>query len=159
MTCPDQSTIVSNVRTRILVLNRVSDTSISSPRRGLGMIELLMAAILLSTIFAIAVPVLRVALVTNRQNDRQNEALMTASNVLERLTLKPWDEITPDTAADIELPEAISRQLPDAELQVQVEPDGDAKRISVLLSWQGTGGKPMAPVRLTTWVYPTGEKP
>lgn len=159
MICPDQSNMVSHARTRILVLNRVSDPSIPVPRRGLGMIELLMAAILLSTIFAIAVPVLRVALVTNRQNDRQNEALMTASNVLERLTLKPWDEITSETAADIELPEAIARQLPEAELQVQVEPDGDAKRISVRLSWQGTGGKRMSPVRLSTWVYPTGEKP
>ncbi|WP_166822157.1 hypothetical protein [Thalassoroseus pseudoceratinae] len=117
-----------------------------------------MAAILLSTMFVVAVPTLRIAMTTDRQNARQTEALMTASNVLERITLKPWDEITSETAAEIALPTSIADQLPDAQLQVQVEPRDDAKQIRVLLSWQGTAGEQLAPIRLTTWVYPTGEE-
>ncbi len=130
-----------------------------SSRRGLGIVELLMAAILLSTMFLIAAPVLRIAMVTSRQNDRQTEALTTAANILEEITLQPWDEITPESAGNISLPDAIAQQLPEAELQVLVEPEGDAKRIRVQLSWQGTNDKRSAPVGLTTWVYPTGDEP
>ena len=130
-----------------------------SSRRGLGIVELLMAAILLSTMFLIAAPVLRIAMVTSRQDDRQTEALTTAANILEEITLQPWDEITSESAGNISLPDAIAQQLPEAELQVLVEPEGDAKRIRVQLSWQSTNDERSAPVGLTTWVYPTGAEP
>jgi hypothetical protein len=69
----------------------------------------------------------------------------------------PWDELSPDAADKLTVPEVVNIYLPGAALAATVaDEDGPvaSKRVSLELRWRAPGGQPAGPVKLTTWVFP-----
>jgi hypothetical protein len=85
---------------------------------------------------------------------QQTVALREATNLMEDLASRGWDEIRPQGLASLGLSEECRRVLPDGKLQVEVTPeDQDAKRIRVQIDWRTPAGNRVEPVRLVAWKY------
>ncbi|MGH7202422.1 MAG: type II secretion system protein [Planctomycetaceae bacterium] len=125
---------------------------IGALRRGFTLVELIVAAILLGTLMLITVPTLKWASDQRRDAQKRQEAVEEAANLMERLTARPWDELTNENLQDVTLAEELRPQFPGAELEVAVQEADDAKRIRILLHYADHAGRPTAPVRLTAWV-------
>ena len=133
----------------------------ASGRLGMTLVEVIVSGILLGAVMTIAVPTLSWVVRERRAADRRLQALFAVENVMERFTTRKWDEISDDSAKQIELSQAIRDQLPGAVLKcaVHTKPNApDEKRIAMELTWSGRMGKALAPVRLTTWVYRGGRR-
>jgi hypothetical protein len=130
--------------------------------RGVTLLEYLGAAAILGTA---AIMLLQLIAWTNagrRALDEQRLAWQEASNCLTLLSAEGYAALTPERAAQCALSEAARRKLPEAKLNVAIEPVSEpthAKRIVVEISWQPRLGNSSAPVRLTTFVYEPDSKP
>ena len=123
-------------------------------RAGLLMVEMIVSLILLGTVVSIVIPTLGWMGRQNRLSLQKQEAIQGLHNLMEDLTARPSAELTPRAAEKIELPAALRRQLPGAKLQVEItEAPPNAKRIRLRLAWIGQNGRPLAPLRLSAWVY------
>mgnify|MGYP001428761443 CR=1 FL=1 len=125
-------------------------------RRGMTMIEIIAAAAILGVMLASAVQVIRVLETQRRTADRRALALETTQSLLEQLGNTPWDQLTPSANAALTIPEAVSVYLPSAKAVATVVEQQDpvpSKRIAVELQWNAPSGLPVAPIRLTTWVF------
>lgn len=83
-------------------------------------------------------------------------ALAEASNVMERLSIYNWDELTPKVVADFQLSDNAREVLAECRLKIEVAEvpdDPDARRITVEVAWQDSRGRPARPVRLVAWRY------
>lgn len=92
--------------------------------------------------------------------ERMDYASRELDNLMERFVHRPWSAITQDTAARMEPPPEVARQLPAVQLETlvmaEVEPV-DAKRITMKLRWRAQAGEMGEPLVLTTWVFPPQE--
>ncbi len=127
-------------------------------RRGMTLIELAVAAALLGTLLTVSLKMLAASADLRRVTDQRQAASLAMGNLLERLSARPWNELTPELATKEKLPPEAARQLPDAELKIEItaqtsEAELPAKRIAVSLRWRGPGGQMVAPVKLVTWRY------
>ena len=116
----------------------------------------------LGTLMAIMIPTLVWSAHEYRLSQEREEAAAEVANIVERLTMQPWESLTPETGRGIRLSSWTEQQLRDASLTVQigVEPDDPtAKRIHVNIAWTEHAGEPAAPVRLTAWVYQREDSP
>jgi type II secretory pathway pseudopilin PulG len=121
---------------------------------------MIVAMILLGAAMSIIVPTLGWMGVQNRVSLQRQEAVQGLHNLMDELTTRPYAELTPDAAAQIELPDALKTQLPGAKLQVEItETQPAAKRIQARLTWNQRNGSPLAPIRLTAWVHGREGKP
>jgi len=117
---------------------------------------------LLGAVLTIALPALSWVLRERRATHRQQDAIQEVHNVLERITVRPWDDLSQDSLADIQPSDAIQRQLPRAALEVLVAEDPqseDTRRVTVTLGWQQQPDRPQTTVSATAWVYRTGGRP
>jgi len=124
--------------------------------RGYSLMEVTAAASLLAVVMLIAVPSLRWVAAGRRDAADRQLATQEIANVLERVTARPWSDLTPDAVASEELSAEARARLPAFELHVAVTTISDkprAKRVTVELRWNDTAGRPMAPVRLSAWRY------
>ena len=131
-------------------------------KRGFLLLEMIVSLILLGTAMAIIVPTLGWMGVQNRLSLQKQEAVQILHNLMEELATRPYEELTPETAEKIELPEALRSQLPGAKLEVEItEPDTQppAKRIRMRLVWNQRSGMPLSPIRLTAWVHEKEAQP
>ena len=133
---------------------------IGSPT-GFTLLELSVAAVVLMLVMAITVQVLGWAAAERRAAERRRWAAQEAANVMERLTSRPWDSLTAEAAAAVELSPQARAVLPEGELAIEVTSQPGpprAKRLIVAVRWQRPAGQPAASVRLTSWIYrPGGE--
>jgi hypothetical protein len=96
--------------------------------------------------------------VQRRVWERRQWAVQEASNQMERLTCRPFDEVTPASVKEAKLSTQAQATLPEAELKIELK-DNDSvggpgsKRIIVQVRWKNRGGEWDAPVRLTSWVF------
>ena len=140
-----------------------------SNRRGFTLLEVSVAGVLLAVLMAAAVQMLGWVAAERRALERRQWAMQEAANVMERITARPWESLSPDpdpdpdresgSLASVELSSHARDVLPEAELHVTVadEPEQpDAKRLVVVVRWQRRPGEPAAQVRLTSWVYRRG---
>ena len=105
---------------------------------------------------AVAVQMLGWVASERRAADRRQWAVQEAANVMERLAAQPWERLTSEQAAAVELSATARQVLPDAQLEVNVvnEPEQPtAKRLLVAVQWQRRPGQPVARVALVSWVY------
>ena len=95
----------------------------------------------------------------SRELERRAAAHRAAGNLMESLMARPWDALTPQAAAALQLPESRAMELREAELRVEVavEDESAAKRIAIEIDWPAASHRPRAPVRLVAWRFPTGE--
>lgn len=124
--------------------------------RGITLLELIVSTILLGTVMLIAVPTLAWIGSEERQAEDREDALFEVSNVMEQITARPWDEISPARLQHVQPSEHLARQLSAARLSVSVVEEDNSKRIIAELSWNERTGRPAAPVRITSWVYRSG---
>lgn len=136
------------------IMRKLSTTSRTAHSRGFLLVELIVALVLLGAVTTIVVPTLGWMGVENRRSLQRQEAAQGLNNLLDQFTTRPYKEITQDAANDIELPEALTRQLPGAELKIAVnETEPGIKRIRVELAWNQRNGNPLAPMRVSAWVH------
>ena len=129
---------------------------------GFLLLEIIVAMILLGTAAAIIVPALSWMGTESRLSMQKQEAVEGLYNLMEDLTARPYEDLTPDAAAKIELPKPLQEQLPGAKLEVAItetETAPKAKRIQMRLSWNQRSGQPLAPLRLSAWVHQTEGRP
>jgi hypothetical protein len=122
------------------------------------MTELVVSTVLLGTLLAAAVPTLRWVGSEQHAIDHRQIAMLEAENLMDKITSQEWDRIDPRYATTLKISDEAQRQLTDAKLDISVTPstDANAKRVSLSLSWQERKRLPVAPIRLTTWVYRRG---
>jgi hypothetical protein len=132
-------------------------------RSGFLLAEVLISVILLAVAMTLAVKLVGWVALEQRAAQRRERALWEASNLLERLSARPWEELSPEAARALALSPAALQALPGAELKVEVT-DQDrplpARRLQVEIRWRDRSGGFEAPIRLATWVNRPGrEKP
>lgn len=132
---------------------------VRSPHRGLMLVELVIAAGMLAVILSLTVKILGQAGQQRRAAERRQRALVEASNAMERITARPYDEVTAQGAAAVKLSPDTAAALPGAELNVDVRDESisgvSSRRVAVRLRWKDSAGQWEAPVRLATWIEPS----
>jgi hypothetical protein len=130
-------------------------------RPALTLVELTIAIAVFAVLLATSMKMIFVTSNHVRANERRNVALQTAQAVSEQIENMPWDQLTPEAASQIAIPEIAAPYLPGAKLTIVVNEDTDppAKRVFVEITWNGHGGQRSGPVRLTSWVFPENVAP
>ncbi len=91
------------------------------------MIELLVAASLLATLLTVCVQLSGAASAEQRALRQRQAAMNEAANVLERLAIRPWNELTDKGLGNLPLSAAARQSLPAARLEVRVaQPAGQS---------------------------------
>jgi len=125
-------------------------------RRGIGLMEIAAAGILLAVMLTVCLQFFRATGGQRRGLQARRSAIQEAANVMERLCARPWEELTPEAAGQVQRSDEARRALPDGELQVEIAPPDkelDGKRIVVVLRWPGGPEQPDRSVRLVAWKY------
>ena len=126
-----------------------------SSLRGATLLEVLVTSVLLGSTMMIAMRVLSASVAQQRASEHRELALLEAHNLLRRITLRPWQDLTSDAFVHEALSDA-GQQLPKATLNVAVTATAaapPAKRIEVRVGYALPSGRPAAPVRLAAWVH------
>lgn len=122
-------------------------------RRGIILMELVVAGALLGTLLVVCLQLIGAAAAHRRTVDQRQLAVVEVGNVMERLAARPWTELTPQVAVP-QLSPPVRNRLPNAELKVEVTTSAaepGAKRIIVSLRWQDRAGQFVQPVKVVTW--------
>jgi type II secretory pathway pseudopilin PulG len=130
-----------------------------SRRRGLSILELTVAMIILGTLMGLCLK--WVAATGGQQREAQWRALAVreAANTMERLAAQSWEDLSADRAAKLALSEEARQSLPEGDLAVQVTPaagaagDPESKEIAVTVRWRPRPETPEARVRLVAWKF------
>ena len=128
-----------------------------SRRRGMTVIEIGVAAVMLATILASTVQVLRVLETRQRAADRRALALQAVQNLTEQIGNQPWEKLTPEAVRQFAVPKSVAARLPGANVVVEVVDEAEpveAKRVSVELIWLAADKQYAKSIRLTSWVFP-----
>lgn len=125
-------------------------------RRGMMMMELIVACVLLGTLLAVCVQMLSAVASQRRAAERRQCAMQELGNVMERIAVRPWSKLSTATLVGEKPAAAVAALLPEADLKIEVvampnEPE--AKRITAILCWQEGEGRPVARAALSTWRY------
>ena len=130
------------------------------PRRGFLLMEVIVAAAVFGALLTVCLQLVSAAAAQRRAAQQRAAALTELGNVMERLATRPWPELTAAAAAE-KLPPDLAARLPGAVLHVAVATpaaEPAARQVTATLSWEDRNGKPVAPLRLTTWRYRRGGK-
>jgi hypothetical protein len=134
----------------------------ASRRPGFGLIEMAVTGVLIAAAMAATLQVVGWVALERRAVERRERAVLEASNLMERIAARPWDELSAEALASTRLAGASAAFLPGSTLEIKVAPSEDAparKRITVEVRWLDRSGRPEAPVRLVAWAYRRGEAP
>jgi Tfp pilus assembly protein PilV len=125
-------------------------------RRGFLLLEVIVSSVLLAALTMVCLKYFLVAAAQRQSTDQRLTAMREAENIMERLSVRPWSELTPETLSKQSLSPEIQRFMPDAELKIDIadeETKPPAKRITVSIRWQDQNGQWTEPVRLVAWSY------
>ena len=97
----------------------------------------------------------------NREGDRRQRAILEVSNLMERLSALPFDQLDQKTVASLTLSPATARALPNSKLAISLAQDdpvggSGSKRIDVMLRWRDTADAWTGPVTLSSWIHASG---
>jgi type II secretory pathway pseudopilin PulG len=125
-------------------------------RRASLLLELVISGIVLGMAMSAAIPTLG-WIARERQLTRQRQAaILEVGNLMERITLVDWNELTSRRASSFEISERLRDELVDSDLKVTVAPDDSdegSKHVLIELNWDVVPGRPAPPVRLAAWVH------
>jgi type II secretory pathway pseudopilin PulG len=131
-------------------------------RAGTTLVEIVATTVLLASATVFAAELLLRASESRRLAREQQTARQEVANVLERLTAEPWEKLTPERAAAIEISPAALQAVPTGALAVEIAPaagDASARRIVARFTWRDRRGQPRPTVQLAAWVYRPGGSP
>jgi hypothetical protein len=134
-----------------------------NPRRGISVLEVSMALLILSFAVGGLLQILTIAASQRRTTEVRRLALEEVANQAEQIALIPWDELTEGRLGALEPSEHLLGAAPSARLTVtQVAEAGPsvAKRIHLEVQWTTPAGDAVQPVQLTVWRHqPTEIQP
>ena len=131
-------------------------------RRGTTILELVATCILLGVVFSVSVPLLTVVSRERHAAEQRQFGLQHAANLLERTVARGWSRLTVGPQEIAAAESDLEFLLPGLERRVEVmslSDDLNAKLVTVSIHWKSRAGQPIAPVRLSAWVYPKQEMP
>jgi Tfp pilus assembly protein PilE len=134
-----------------------NEVSRMKSRRGMSLLEMAVAGVLLVVLAAVCVKFFAAAALQRKGMEQRQTALREAGNIMERLFARPYDELTAESAAKITLPAEVVHYLPKAELKIDLAAAGEGspgKRISIVIRWQDSEGQWVEPARLVAWRHP-----
>lgn len=134
----------------------------SQSRSGTTLLEVIAAVTLLGAGLALTAQSLHTTSLLRRENERRQCAIQEAANVLEQIRGLPLAELSPDSPPAVALSAEVKAQLPAAQLSLEITPAevaGEARRLTVQISWKTRYGQLAAPVRLTAWRWPRETPP
>lgn len=129
-------------------------------RRGSTILEAMIAATIVVAALAATGQLAASSARAARTAEDRLLAAEEASNILERLFVLPWDELTPDIAVEQPLSTAAQERLRDPQLEATVVDASDSpddseaieiKRITVSIRWRNAAGEWVQPMRLSAW--------
>ncbi len=131
-----------------------------SVRRGSLLLESALALMMLVMAMTLTVQILNAAAGGRRGAERRDRALIEVANLMEQITARPFDQVTPDLAKSVALSAGAKRSLPSAELKVAVaDSERDARRIAITLRWRARSGEWESPLVLVSWINRKGGRP
>ena len=127
-------------------------------RRGSLLAEVAMSGAMLMIAMTLTVKVLGWVGSQRKVWDRRQWAAQEAANLMERVTSRPFGDVTAESAKQLVLSPQARRLLPEAELKVEISENDQAggagsKRVALQLRWHNRSGEWDAPVRLVSWIY------
>ena len=128
----------------------------SSIRRGMTLLEVGVALVILAAAMAALVELLSLSARQRRLDDQRSLALVELANQVESLAVLPWDELTPEALATWRPSAELAALVPSAQCRAEVEDEAgspSARRIELRIEWNNSVGQPVAPVELTLWRY------
>jgi hypothetical protein len=128
-------------------------------RSGFGLVEMAMTGVLIVAAMTITAQVIGWVALDRRASERCERAVFEASNLMERISARPWDDLKTENLAAIKPDPSTASFLHDPSINLKVEPFDDApprKKLTVEIRWLDRSGHPEAPVRLVAWVYLKG---
>jgi len=109
----------------------------------------------LAMLLTTSVQMLRALSNYQRGSERRAVALEAVQAVSDQVANTPWDQLTAESAKKVTIPKQLDTYLPGAKLSISLEDEATAsRRIHVDLTWNEPNGQPLAPVRLTSWIFP-----
>lgn len=131
-------------------------------RRGTLLVEVTMSSVLLVTVMVLTVKVLGWVALDRRGVEERERAVVQVANLMERITARRYEDVTPSLAHELSTAAPRARPLPDADLKVDItesQPGAgrSAKRIAIGLRWRDHTGEWTAPVRLVSWIERRGK--
>ena len=127
------------------------------PRRAFTLLEVIIAATMLVVLLTTSVQMLRALSNHERAAERRLVAFEAVQAVADQIANIPWSELTAESAKKVSIPKPLDGYLPGAKLSVSLDEEATpttSKRIHIDLTWNGPDGQAVAPVRLTSWVFP-----
>ncbi|MFH1921622.1 MAG: type II secretion system protein [Planctomycetota bacterium] len=128
-------------------------------RRGFSLLEVTAAGILLAMMLTVSLQFFRATAAQRRGLQARRTAIQEVANVMERLSARPWEELTAENVAEIEHSPEAQQAIPGSELKIdvlQTEGEPEGKRITVVLRWPAGASQPDRSVRLVAWRYRNG---
>lgn len=125
------------------------------------LLEALIASVAISSATILAAMLLVSVNGNRRTAERLQLATEELNNQLERLTVRPYAELTADSVKGLELSVPATVGLPSGELRItlhEVTAPAAAKRLDAELRWQDRGQAWRPPLRMTAWVFASKEK-
>lgn len=122
-------------------------------RRGITVTEVVCSAVLTAVVLSTLVPGVYWVRRQNKAAAQHLDAITAVNNVLDNITAREFDEVTPDALATIEVPGWIAERLSESALNVTSAEAGGGKRITAELSWLAATGAARESVRLHAWVF------
>ncbi len=123
--------------------------------------EVAVAAVVLGAVVTTAAQLVQWSVTLHHVALKKRCALEAATSVLDQVSARSWSSITPESVKNILVPAEARAFLSNPQLAVAVADEGDrprGKKISVEISWAERSGKPSQHVRLTTWVFQSGNE-
>jgi len=124
-------------------------------RRGISLLEISTAGILLAATLVVCLQLFRATATQRRGLQDRRLAVREAANVMERLSVRPWQELTAEGVGEVQLSAEAQQVLPQAKLEIEVtKPDElRGKRITVVVRWVSQSDQSDRSVRLVAWRY------
>ncbi len=131
-------------------------------RRGFTLVECLVATGLLGVIFVLVGQWFAWDSLERREAWKRQLATQEAANVLERLSRTPYETLTAENLAALQLSPETQGWLADGALQVSATATTTplpGQQLQVEVRWGSRHENPPAPVRLTAWRFAPGVAP
>jgi prepilin-type N-terminal cleavage/methylation domain-containing protein len=129
----------------------------ASRRRAFTLFEVIIAAAVLAALLTASVQMLRAVSIHQRATEHRAAALQAVQAISDEVANIPWNRLTAESAKEVRIPKPLDGYLPGAKISVSLDEEGapaPAKRLHVDLTWNGPDGQAVAPVRLTSWIFP-----
>jgi hypothetical protein len=124
-------------------------------RRGLAIVEITAASVLLIACFALLAQLLFLIAREDRAIEARQAATCAVANELEAVMARDWADLGVGEPLEVDVPPQVLALLPSASMRTHIEAGAEegSKRIRVEIDWTDASGNTVAPISLTAWKH------